>query len=495
VKFSDYQRALELLGRRRRNHGLNAQALRLSDRIRKQGRRWLRDVNIIGMGIGHRSTAGKDTGELALRVHVLRKLPNARLDRNRIPPIIEIPGLKGPILVDVVQSDVARAQLALVGDGLSLAGVDIFGTIGCVMQRSGSADAFVVTCGHVLPGRAGEVVEWLEFPPATAFPNPRIGTLTPFRSFLKAGDDFPNETDIALVRLDPNKLSPVIRFIGPIKNVRTSPLEVGEPVRLCGFGTSRSNLASRGVCEGTVKEPVSLQVINIENVGDRGFRNMVLCSGFTHPGDSGASVLDGDGRLVGIHVAGSDPDTESGEGKSIFQPIAAVLREFSLSVAPGAKSAADVVLTHAEGSAQGRPPPAVGDRALAIDTLARTLFGEARGEIPEGQRAVANVILNRVAKNKPVRFGGTVEDVCRKRQQFSCWNPGDPNRAKLLAATDANPKFRDCLEIARIAVNGSLGDNTLGSDHYHTAGVAPLWSRGHVPAVVIGSHRFFNDIP
>ena len=34
----------------------------------------------------------------------------------------------------------------------------------------------------------------------------------------------------------------------------------------------------------------------------------------------------------------------------------------------------------------------------AVDTLARTLFGEARGEATEGKAAVANVILNRASK-------------------------------------------------------------------------------------------------
>ena len=38
------------------------------------------------------------------------------------------------------------------------------------------------------------------------------------------------------------------------------------------------------------------------------------------------------------------------------------------------------------------------DQVLALDTLARTLWGEARGEGRAGMQAVANVIRNRAAR-------------------------------------------------------------------------------------------------
>ena len=56
-----------------------------------------------------------------------------------------------------------------------------------------------------------------------------------------------------------------------------------------------------------------------------------------------------------------------------------------------------------------------------IDTLARTLFGEARGELYGGRVAVANVIINRAA-SQVTWWGNTVEEVCRKPKQFSCWD-------------------------------------------------------------------------
>ncbi len=493
MKYSNYRRAMQLLTRPARNHGHEADFIRIGKELRRHTKRWLYDANVIGFGVGNREAGGKDTGELALRIHVLKKLPMSRLAGNLIPPIINVPGIGKPILVDVVESRIPRAQLAFVGDGLSLSGSREFGTIGCVARRRGSNDLFGVTCAHVLMGPAGTTVEWAEFPPATALPNPRIGSLTPFRSPLTAGPGFPNNTDISLVRLDPGAVTPVVRFLGTISGVRTSPLVRGEPIKLCGFGTSVLSAARpRGVCEGFVREPHTNRVVSFPRHGELGFRDVVECSGFTLPMDSGAGVLDSDNRLVGIHFAGPDIGEE---GSSFFQPISSVFDAFGLSVPTGSDTPPDAPSAHAEGASEGRAPPAVGARATAIDILARTLWGEARGEIPAGRQGVANVILNRVAKNKPKRFGATVEGVCLKPLQFSCWNEGDPNKTKLLEVTDSNRHFRECLELAHAAVNGLLADNTRGSDHYHTADVAPTWSRGRVPAVEIGNHRFFNDIP
>jgi N-acetylmuramoyl-L-alanine amidase len=143
----------------------------------------------------------------------------------------------------------------------------------------------------------------------------------------------------------------------------------------------------------------------------------------------------------------------------------------------------------------GTARPAVQNRVTAIDTLARTLWGEARGEPRLGKEAVAAVVLNRLRRNAPGRFGATVEEVCRKPQQFSCWNQNDPNRAQLERVDRSNVAFAECLAIAEQAVDGRLSDPTIGADHYHTKAVSPSWSRGKTPCRTIGRHHFFNNIP
>lgn len=128
----------------------------------------------------------------------------------------------------------------------------------------------------------------------------------------------------------------------------------------------------------------------------------------------------------------------------------------------------------------------------AIDVLARTLYGEARGENVRGMEAVAAVVMNRVARGG--WWGRTVETVCLKPWQFSCWNANDPNRQRVLEVTDADPAFRSCLRIARRAVAGALEDPTKGATHYHAIGMLPRWAEGHQPSARIGNHVFYNDV-
>lgn len=128
----------------------------------------------------------------------------------------------------------------------------------------------------------------------------------------------------------------------------------------------------------------------------------------------------------------------------------------------------------------------------ATDTVARTLWGEARGEGQTGMQAVANVIMNRV------RIGGwwgaTPVNVCRKPWQFSCWNPTDPNAVKLRQVDQTDANFRAALNIAARAVAGDLPDITGGATHYHAPGVNPAWANGAILTKVIGNHRFYRGV-
>lgn len=134
----------------------------------------------------------------------------------------------------------------------------------------------------------------------------------------------------------------------------------------------------------------------------------------------------------------------------------------------------------------------------AIDTLARTLYGEARGEKVRGIEAVACVIINRVEKalqRGGYWWGSDVEKVCLKPWQFSCWNVNDPNREKILQVDRQNKVFATCLRVARRAVFGALTDITSGATHYHVDGLLPAWARHQIPCVEIGQHVFYRDIP
>ena len=135
-------------------------------------------------------------------------------------------------------------------------------------------------------------------------------------------------------------------------------------------------------------------------------------------------------------------------------------------------------------------------RQLEIDILARTLWGEARGEGAEGMEAVANVILNRVALAREKGgywWGDNVIEVCQQPYQFSCWNKDDPNREKLINLDENNVYFVTAKRIATRAVLGFLGDKTKGATHYHARSVMPYWARSLVKIAAIGNHIFYKD--
>jgi hypothetical protein len=142
------------------------------------------------------------------------------------------------------------------------------------------------------------------------------------------------------------------------------------------------------------------------------------------------------------------------------------------------------------------PPDGEGGALDAeVLTLARTLWGEARGEPREGQEAVAGVIMNRV---RSARYPNTVAKVCLQRWQFSCWNENDPNRRKIERLMPGDdPLFDSLIEVARDAVFGRLRNRVADALHYHATHVSPSWVvRSPAAELVlrIGAHLFWRGI-
>lgn len=134
-----------------------------------------------------------------------------------------------------------------------------------------------------------------------------------------------------------------------------------------------------------------------------------------------------------------------------------------------------------------RPDP------VDLDLMARTVYGEARGEPDEGWTAVAWVIRNRAAKGG--WWGDTPAHVCLCRKQFSCWNKLDPNRQVIADLTIHHPSYRKALSIAAEVMDApDDADPIKGATHYHADTVAPGWAAGTEPCAVIGRHRFYKSI-
>lgn len=132
-----------------------------------------------------------------------------------------------------------------------------------------------------------------------------------------------------------------------------------------------------------------------------------------------------------------------------------------------------------------------------IDILARTIYGEARGESISGQEAIANVIINRLIFSQKKRrywWGNDIISICQAPFQFSCWNKSDANYAIIEKISNSDINFCIAKRVATRALSDILEDNTNGATHYHTKNIRPKWSLGKKPCAEIGAHFFYNNI-
>lgn len=133
-----------------------------------------------------------------------------------------------------------------------------------------------------------------------------------------------------------------------------------------------------------------------------------------------------------------------------------------------------------------------------IDTLARTIYGEARGEYKNPKiglkalTAVGYVVLNRYLEKK--WYGSTIEDVCLKPYQFSCWNKSDPNLSIITSVQKGDVIFDVCSHVAESVLFFDLADPTFGANHYFATSMKtpPAWALGRLALTQIGHHKFYK---
>ncbi len=138
-----------------------------------------------------------------------------------------------------------------------------------------------------------------------------------------------------------------------------------------------------------------------------------------------------------------------------------------------------------------------------LDRLARTVWGEARGESDLGRLAVAYVPITRAEiaarfvaatgrQRHPLYGDGTVASACLMPWQFSCWNESDPNLPKLLALDLESEEAQPSVWAAETALAGTVRDPTGGATHYHAKGIMPSWAMGATPTTIINNHVFYR---
>ncbi|MEA3035117.1 MAG: hypothetical protein QOH04_876 [Sphingomonadales bacterium] len=130
------------------------------------------------------------------------------------------------------------------------------------------------------------------------------------------------------------------------------------------------------------------------------------------------------------------------------------------------------------------------DQERSLSCLAQAVYYEARSETEDGERAVAQVVLNRVRHpaypasvcgvvyQGPLRAGGGC--------QFTFTCDGS------LAAPPAGEAWLRARRIAAEALAGSVYAPVGLATHYHTQQVLPVWAFRLAKAEVIGNHIFYR---
>ncbi|HKT84523.1 MAG TPA: cell wall hydrolase [Novosphingobium sp.] len=129
------------------------------------------------------------------------------------------------------------------------------------------------------------------------------------------------------------------------------------------------------------------------------------------------------------------------------------------------------------------------DRTRALQCLAAAVYYEAGSEPDAGQRAVAQVVLNRVAHPAyPNTVCGVVYQGSERSTgcQFTFTCDGS-------LARRPSPLFWErAMNVARAALSGYVYAPAGLATHYHTVQVTPYWASSLDYIGTIGAHRFYS---
>ena len=210
-----------------------------------------------------------------------------------------------------------------------------------------------------------------------------------------------------------------------------------------------------------------------------------------------------------LPVASCVPHTSSGSARVVtapsvspVPPSAATIESFTAApvavdaaaVPPGAAPAINAGIPFAAG-----PNPAASafflragsavDRDRSLQCLTEAIYYEAASESDDGQRAVAQVVLNRMRHPAyPASVCGVVYQNAERwlACQFSFACDGARGRVPSIAG------WGRARAIAAQALAGRVHAPVGLATHYHTWNVVPFWARKLEKAAVVGAHIFYR---
>ncbi|RAK56186.1 cell wall hydrolase [Phenylobacterium soli] len=129
------------------------------------------------------------------------------------------------------------------------------------------------------------------------------------------------------------------------------------------------------------------------------------------------------------------------------------------------------------------------DEARAVDCMTAAIYYEAGYESTDGQRAVAQVVLNRMRHPAfPKSVCGVVFQGADHKTgcQFTFTCDG------ALARKPDEAAWARARKVAEAALNGYVMKKVGEATHYHAEYVAPYWSPTLVKVAVVGQHIFYR---
>lgn len=129
------------------------------------------------------------------------------------------------------------------------------------------------------------------------------------------------------------------------------------------------------------------------------------------------------------------------------------------------------------------------DRLRSLDCLTAAIYYEAARETTDGQRAVAQVVLNRVRHPAyPASVCGVVFEGARRTTgcQFSFTCDGSLRRAPMAGYWDR------ARAVAEAALNGYVYAPAGWATHYHANYVVPYWASSLIKSTTVGAHIFYR---
>lgn len=264
--------------------------------------------NVIGIGFGAKESAGKLTGELAVRIYVRTKRA-----RSKLPAGDCVPEIINGTATDVVAVGTPAFHARPVEYGSGISHVNgLLGTLGCVVTRPGDGARYILSACHVLAPdgvaqRGDEIVEPQMRISQGDPPNSnakRIGVLTDFEPLLSNGAA--NRIDAAIAKLDSNSdVLPKIPLLDGAPEAPVMSPVLHQSVFKFGAGSARSfgvvmSISARFTMQANLKSYAFDDVIEVAGAE----------RAFSTGGDSGGLVVDAVSRRpIGLIIGGAGTRT------------------------------------------------------------------------------------------------------------------------------------------------------------------------------------------